>query len=347
MSAPLEKSVARWVAAGLIDQAAAGRILEFESKSQSGFRWTVAAALALGGMLLSGGVLLFVASHWDWLSPASRMALVVAALAACHVGGAFAAARFPALATTLHAVGTVALGGAIYLSGQIFHLDEHWPNGVLLWAIGGWAAWWLLRDWPQTVLVALLTPGWIVSEFRSQPVFLLVTAFTYLSAEYRGVTARWRTALVWIGSAALLPLAVWVAAEGRLDRRSDFLIAVPLAVAFWMRGPLAWKNLVTVGWVLTLSLLAQQRNELAVTVWAAIGSLALIAWGIDEARTERINLGIAGFALTVVFFYFSQLMDKLDRALSLIVLGVVFLAGGWYLEQLRRRLVAGVKAKQA
>ena len=66
----------------------------------------------------------------------------------------------------------------------------------------------------------------------------------------------------------------------------------------------------------------------------------MIAWGIYEFRAERVNLGMAGFALNILIFYFSSVMDKLGRSTSLIVLGVLFLAGAWYWEKLRRKFVA-------
>jgi uncharacterized membrane protein len=78
-------------------------------------------------------------------------------------------------------------------------------------------------------------------------------------------------------------------------------------------------------------------------VWASIGSVGLIAWGIAEGRRERVNLGVAAFALTVLFFYFSNVMDKLGRAESLVGAGVLLLFGGWGLERLRRILVARVQ----
>lgn len=339
----LERTLNRWLAAGVIDEAAAGRIREFESRSQPGLRWPMLVALALGGLMMAAGLLLFVAAHWDRLSPAARMALGVGAMAAFHVGGAFASRRLPALSTTLHAIGTVALGGAIYLSGQIFHLEGDWPDGVLLWAVGAWAGWWLLRDWPQTTLTALLTPAWVMGQWKVDPVFALITAFTYLSALHGREDAPWRRALAWIGGIALLPCAVWVAAETRELSPRSLLLVLPLVAAFWMRGRLAWKNAVCALWAVVLALLAKERIELGVLAWCALGSLAMIGWGIEEERTERINLGVAGFAITVLFFYFSHLMDALGRAFSMIVLGVLFLAGGWYLEQLRRKLVARVR----
>jgi hypothetical protein len=74
-------------------------------------------------------------------------------------------------------------------------------------------------------------------------------------------------------------------------------------------------------------------------LWWALGASGLAAWGVFEARSERINLGTAIFAATVLTFYFSQVMDKIGRSASLIGLGLLFLVGGWTLDKVRRRLV--------
>jgi uncharacterized membrane protein len=74
-------------------------------------------------------------------------------------------------------------------------------------------------------------------------------------------------------------------------------------------------------------------------VWWAMAATAVAAWGVKEARSERINMGAAMFGATVLAFYFSQVMDKLGRSASLIGLGLVFLAGGWLIERVRRQLV--------
>jgi uncharacterized membrane protein len=74
--------------------------------------------------------------------------------------------------------------------------------------------------------------------------------------------------------------------------------------------------------------------------WWGIGALGLVAWGMRDSRIERINLGAAAFAVTVLAFYFSRVMDKLGRSASLLLLGLLFLGGGWALERMRRQLVA-------
>ena len=73
--------------------------------------------------------------------------------------------------------------------------------------------------------------------------------------------------------------------------------------------------------------------------WWEVGAIALTFWGYAEARTERINLGTALIAIILMGFYFSEVMGRFDRSLSLIGLGLLFLGGGWALERFRRQLV--------
>ena len=73
----------------------------------------------------------------------------------------------------------------------------------------------------------------------------------------------------------------------------------------------------------------------------------MIAWGLREARKERVNLGVLGFGLTIACFYFSNVMDKLGRSESLIGFGALFLIGGWFLERARRRLIARMNTRPA
>ncbi len=69
----------------------------------------------------------------------------------------------------------------------------------------------------------------------------------------------------------------------------------------------------------------------------------LIWWGVRVASRSLVNLGIVSFAVSVGWFYFSNIFDKIGRSLGLIGLGILFLAGGWVLEMTRRRLIAGIK----
>jgi len=377
LAARWESYLERWISNGLIDPATAERIRAYEGEQEKtqGLRWPVLVAISSGGVLLGSGVLLFVAAHWDTLSPGARFGLVLLLVALFHVAGALVAERFSALSTTLHAVGTICLGAGIFLAGQIFNLQEHWPGGVMLWMIGAWAAFALLRDWPQAMLVALLTPAWLSSEWieatrrwtgsdKMLAAGLLLLAITYLTALLPHKETPARKSLMWIGALALIPCALLVVASETFDYQHQFSIpesyrvlgwlaalSLPLILAWWLRRGAWWMNGIAALWVVALvttSLSSQPNESLLRYAWrqlgpygmCALGSIGLIMWGLKETREERINLGVAGFALTVLFFYFSAVMDKLGRSASLIGLGLLFLLGGWLLEKTRRRLVA-------
>ncbi len=388
MAAPLEKQLERWLSAGVLDAGAAARIRSFEQSEAPSerLRWPVLLALALGGILLCAGVLLFVAAHWDELSPAWRFSLVLLLVAAFPVGGAFTAERFPALSVTFYAIGTVCVGAGVFLAAQIFNLQEHWPNGILLWAIGALAGWVLLRNWTQAALLALLAPAWLAGEWevraetlqlsgRLMLEGLLLLAITYFTARTSEEDSSVRRALVWVGGIALLPLSIlafverheswWSANRSHpsmpLLLVTGWTIAIfaPLALAAILRGSAAWVNVIATIWVLVIgtfspvrsgttdTLAAYAWNSVGIYFWAGAGALGLVIWGLLERQRERINLGVVGFALTVLIFYFSDVMDKLGRSASLIGMGVLLLVGGWILERARRQLIARMQRSAA
>jgi len=373
MSDNWQASLKRWLEAGLVDTATAERIAAFETARGADApqgRLTM-IAFAFGGILLIAGVLLFVAAHWDSLSPGSRFALVIAMVAVFHASGAVAAAKSAGLSTTLHAVGTAALGAGIFLAGQIFNIQEHWPGALMLWAIGAAVGVWLLRQWPQVVWLALLAPAWLWGEWievqRQQwswgdltpaAVGLFVLACAYLMAKGPATTESWRRALAWLGAIALIPAAAavaWGDTEIRFyDREAPaasglalvvawtLAIALPLAVAWYVRRREAVWILAALAWSLILAQVQSNSDagELAMYALFAVGAVGVVLWGLRDRQRLAINGGVLSFALAVLGFYFDNLYDKFGRSLGLIGLGVLFIGGGWLLEKTRRRLVA-------
>jgi uncharacterized membrane protein len=366
MKASLEQELHQWVDAGVIDQQTADRIRAFESSPKPpGLRWPAVLAIAFGAIMVGAGVLLFVAAHWEDLSPTQRFLLVLIMVTGFHLAAGALMPRMRPLGVALHGVGTVALGAGIFLAGQIFNLQEHWPGGILLWAVGAALAWWVLRDWLQATFAALLIPAWIASEWivRAQHFhgadimlvqFLTLLAITYLSAFREGDDSYFRRALKWSGGMALLPLAAILAAEGGRGwyrsqmpislRAAGYVMALllPLLAAWLLRRRTAVWNVAFGVWVFILGLVNSSDifGEMAIYALCALGAVGLVYWGLEERRRERINLGVAGFAITIMVFYFSSVMDKLGRSASLVGFGLLFLLGGWKLEQLRRKLVA-------
>ena len=91
----------------------------------------------------------------------------------------------------------------------------------------------------------------------------------------------------------------------------------------------------------------REAPTLAAHALAAAFAVFLIWWGVRLASRALVNLGIVYFAVAVAWFYFSDVFDKVGRSLGLIGLGVLFLAGGWALEKMRRRLMARMSAHGA
>lgn len=381
MSEQWPRWLQRWADAGLIDATTAERIREFEREQPHAthLAWPIRVALVFGGLMLGAGVLLFVAAQWDSLGPTPRFLLLLALTAVFHVAGGVAVTRFRSLATTLHALGSVALGAAIFLAGQIFNLEEHWADGFMLWALGAAIAYYLLRDEPQLALVSILAPAWLVAEWAVATsnsgvtdieagkvalsgLFLLSLA--YFSAPESRRLDRRRWVLAWTGGVALLPFSLalafvapdWSVRPGSATpllplelRIVGWLAAtlIPLGVSFAFRGRRAWPVALAAGWVIVLLAAGRAGIQLLQYPLWGLFAIGLVLWGIREARGERINAGAAIFAATVLAFYFSEVMDKLGRSASLIGFGLLFLAGGIALERVRRRLIAQMRAVQA
>ena len=374
--ADLERQLERWVEAQLIDPLAAGRILEFERAApKERLRWPAILAIGFGTLMLCAGILLFVAAHWDEISPAQRFTLVLGLVAVFHVAAGLLSSKVPNIGVALHFAGTVCLGAGIFLAGQIFNLEEHWPGGVMLWALGAILAWLVLRQWPQAFAAALLVPAWLASEWSlatesysgaawniaAQGFFLL--ALAYMSSPLTDRRQYFRVALRWAGSLALLPFMLDVIFSGDAIF-NPWRTQPPLPAGLYALGYLAayvpvlmllalvrkkqsLPMFAAAAWIFGFSFISRHphpEDHPWIFLWVALGACTFCYWGVKDSRKLFINYGTAIFALDVVAFYFSQVLDKLGRSMGLILLGAIFLAGGWVLNRLRTDLIARAAA---
>jgi uncharacterized membrane protein len=363
------------------------RSWEAEQKHPIGLRWQGALALILGGLLLASGVALFVSANWDQLGPLARFIIVIAMVAILHVAAGLARESFQGLSTTLHAVGTAWTGTAIALVGQIFNIQEHWPAAILLWALAALGGWVLLHDEAQQTLTLLLVPAWLCSELAyatenntGQNVylgrFLFVWAILYLTVLLGSKREAVQGILFGVGAIAavvgvalmldswrswidhpFIPLhtRLWawaiIALVPLLFSMFGFARStVPVITAIAFSVALPWCNRV---WVThyqlgnrTASYTGSEPNMLAHAIVAAY-AIFLIWWGVRSLSSVLVNYGIVAFALSIVWFYFSDIFDKVGRSFGLIGMGILFIAGGWALEKMRRRLIAGMAAANA
>jgi uncharacterized membrane protein len=360
---------------------------ESAGRERSGMQWQVLIALILGGILLAAGVALFVNAHWDQISPLSRYLLVMAMVGVFHIGGGVARSKFHALSTTLHAIGTLSTGAAIALVGQIFNIQEHWPAAVLLWAAAAALGWLLLRDQAQQTITLLLVPAWLLCEWADAAAnyqganVYIGRILVVWSALYLTFFLRERRKLVWGITYAAAAIAMIVGGNLILDswdmrgwQFHHFLplhlrvwgwivfAAIPLLVSLFRAGRSLIPVLVTLAasWALPACRYIRSYDagqnahpytyaEPNIFAHLIISAIAVFLgwWGVRQNSKSLVNYGIVLFAISVGWFYFTDLFDKLGRSLGLIGLGVLFLAGGWALERMRRRLIAQISSVQA
>lgn len=377
-SKSLSDQLRRWLQAELIDADVVEAIQRWEdsqlnqSKHSSVRHLTVPIRLTilLGSLLLAAGLLLFVSAHWDQMPPLWRVSLLLFIVIALHAGGAWFSERFQLMALGLHAVGTMAFGTGVFLCAQIFHLDVLWSFrwGLLLWSFGAAAGWMLLRQWPQLALLSLLLPGWIsaliiveVDRFSSSeadwavvPIAAgaLLTALTYFTAPDRTPLPPARSVLMWIGGLALVPAAVtWAVVATGMDLPAlgqplwlSLLVWVvtlggPVILGWWLRPHRFWPLALAAIWMVLDLVIQVQGFSVLSFAWWGVGSVGLMLWGSTEARAERVNIGIVLLATTLIGFYFTEVIGRFDRSLSLLGLGLFFLVGGWGLNRLRQALL--------
>jgi uncharacterized membrane protein len=315
-------------------------------------------------LLLAGGAIFLASAHWDDFDAAQRVMVVLFMVAVFHVGGAAVSARFADLSMALHFMGTLACGAGIAVGGQIFQLAEHWPNAILLWAAGAAIAWILLRQWTQAALVAILVPYWLAAEYWMRMVEtrthdlspvaagICALSLTYLSARQTRSDSPLRRTLAWLGGIALLPAAFAIPAASDASRPGWEIQAIawsiagflPLVLAIVLRGRKAAWNVVAVSWALLLAPLGVgSGHQILWYLWCILGSIGLALWGARELRPERINLAMAGYAITLIAFYFSGQAGRFGRTAGLTMLCLLFLGGGWFLERTRRRLILHIR----
>lgn len=206
----LRREARRWLDEGLIEPFQAERIL-----SRYGTSLDAAGPSALGlltglaGLFAGLALLLLVSANWEQLPRLARFAGLVAVTAVLNGWGVLRLARTGSGGGLLF-LGGFAYGASIMLIGQMYHLGEHFPNGLLLWALG-------------------LVPLTLLSGGRLLALQGLAVAVAWMLLEYR-FGAPWLMPL-------FLAVAFWVAWRRRV---AGLALATLAATAVWLNLMLAW-----------------------------------------------------------------------------------------------------------
>ncbi|MBI1842927.1 MAG: DUF2157 domain-containing protein [Verrucomicrobia bacterium] len=122
----------------------------------------------LGGILVSGGVILLVASNWEEIPRLMKVTCGLALLVAAHFGGWWLGreGRHSIPAAGLRLVGSGLFLANIGLIGQVYNLSSRPPNALLLWCAGIAPLPWILRSKTQLLLMWIAFGTWIGMELE-------------------------------------------------------------------------------------------------------------------------------------------------------------------------------------
>jgi uncharacterized membrane protein len=206
----LRQDLPGWIERGWVPREGGEAILDEVTARANMARFTPVAFATLGALALGTGVILFFAANWQEISRLLKLVVLFGAMWAAYGAGAYALSRPTAtlhrLAHALLLLAVILFGANIMLIAQMYHMDRHYPNAILLWSLGALAVAFLARSQPAAVVAIAIGTLWSGTEIFEYnqvlhwPFLVLWSAFFALS-----VRAGWRFAT----GIAMTGLVVW------------------------------------------------------------------------------------------------------------------------------------------
>src|ERR1700694_409899 len=132
----LEADLTTWQNEGLIAPSSGDAIRAKLGPMPQGVNIPTVVAI-VGALLIAAAFLTFVAANWSEIPRPARFVVLLAGIACSYVLAAwFDRGGRIYLADICVTVGSIVFGGAIALTGQMYHLGGDFSAGVLLWAGG-------------------------------------------------------------------------------------------------------------------------------------------------------------------------------------------------------------------
>jgi hypothetical protein len=166
----IRREVRQWLAEGLVEEDQARRILaRYDAGLDDDDRFRASRVLSAVALLFLGlALLLLISANWEQLPRALRFTGLFLTTVVLNGLGAARYLRHGQAGGWLF-LGAFSYGVSIMLIGQMYHLGEHFPNGVLLWMVGVLPVAVLTRDRPLALLLLALTLIWTIMEGHFTP----------------------------------------------------------------------------------------------------------------------------------------------------------------------------------
>lgn len=155
----LKNELPSWIEKGWVSAADSEALLGHYETGKERVSMVSAAFGVLGVMLLLSGIITFFAANWSEMTKLAKLVLLFGGMLGAY-GLAikpFSHEKYPRMWASMLLLAVGMFGANIMLLAQIYHIDSHYPNGVLLWALGALLLAWLVPA--QAVMVMSLVLG--------------------------------------------------------------------------------------------------------------------------------------------------------------------------------------------
>lgn len=94
--------------------------------------------VTIGAVLVGLGVFSFIASNWQKIGRAEKIAIITVSVVFAYSAGWWLRekGKFRRSGKAMILLGAILYGAGIFLIGQIFNIRSNWPDAFLLWGIG-------------------------------------------------------------------------------------------------------------------------------------------------------------------------------------------------------------------
>src|SRR5688500_3465730 len=156
--AALRNELAIWIQKGIVTDETAKQLAsayELDNLRHESTRLLSAVIFTIGGLLLGGGLISFVAANWEVIPTVIKLALLFSALLTLHSVGFWLwhSKNWRRLGHALIFCACLVFGANIGLVAQIFHISSSWYGGFVAWALWSLVMAWAIRSWIIGVLV--------------------------------------------------------------------------------------------------------------------------------------------------------------------------------------------------
>ena len=170
MSKPIQwlwEETKGWVEKGLISSDQAARIRALYPEPKAALPWGTIIFSGIGAGIAGLGIILLLAYNWHGIPKFGKLAIIFAGVAGFHAGGTWLfqrGERWRQVGDVFCLLGSMLFGAGIWLVAQIYNIQEHYPNGFLIWGAGALALAWAIPSLAQALLAVAVLCIWGGSE---------------------------------------------------------------------------------------------------------------------------------------------------------------------------------------